>query len=91
MKMKQNIDEILIAPGDLCLPLSIQWYDFICPVKTSHSGQVHQHDTWIQTCETVVWMTSKSIVPADVGNFVLGRHGSKLRRVELFKEVPDSF
>lgn len=45
MKVKYNIDDILITPCDFQFILFVNWYNIVGPAKCSHACEIHQHDT----------------------------------------------
>lgn len=51
--------------------------------------QVHQHHPGVEAGAAVVGVAGEAAVPADLGDLVLGGHGSHLAGVELPQEVPD--
>jgi hypothetical protein len=69
--VKEDIDDILVPPGDLELVFMIDGQYIFQPTKTSHSSQVHQHHTGIDSQRTVVRVPSKPVVPETQGNSYL--------------------
>jgi hypothetical protein len=49
MKMKYNIDDILITPCDFQFILFVNWYNIVGPTKCSHACEIHQHDTRVHS------------------------------------------
>lgn len=88
--MKQNVDQILIAPRDLQLVLLVQWQYVVHPVEVTHARQVHQHHTGIDAQRAVKRMPRESIVPADVFVLVLRRQARDLAGIEILEQRPDA-
>ena len=63
--MKQNIENILISPGNVITVLLEDRVDIVIPADVSHPCHVHQHYTRVDTKCSIVWMPCKSIVPSN--------------------------
>jgi hypothetical protein len=68
MKMKKNIDYVLVAPGNFQFVLLVNGQDIFNPAKCSHSSEIHKHHSRIDTERTVVWVTGKTVVPEAINN-----------------------
>lgn len=90
MKVKQNVDQILIAPRDLQLVLRVQRLNVLGPLELTHSRQIHQHYARVDAERSVERMSCKSIVPAHVLVLVLRRQGGHLRGIEVLELRPDA-
>lgn len=51
--------------------------------------QIHQHHPGVEAGGAVKRVTGEAAVPANLGDLVLGGHGSQLGGVELPQELPD--
>ena len=51
MKVENDVDDVLVAPRDLQLVLSVDGHHVIHPLKFPHPRQVHQHHAGVDTCK----------------------------------------
>lgn len=82
MKMKENVEQTLIAPRDVVLVRVVEGLDLVDEAELAHARQVHEHDARVEAERAVVRMPRESIVPAHVRVLVFGRERRQLRAVE---------
>lgn len=89
--VEDDVDDVLVAPGDLHPVLLVDGDDVLGPLEVAHPGEVHEHDARVDAEFAVVGMTGEAVVPAGVRVLVLGAQGCHLAGVHLPEVVPDDF
>jgi len=49
IEVEEDVDEILVSPGDVVPVLPIVWHHLLGPRTLAHTCQVHQHYTRVNT------------------------------------------
>lgn len=89
MIMEYYVDYILIAPSNLQLIFLVNGDHIVRPSKFPHPRQIHQHHARIYTQFAVIWMPSKSVIPASIRILVLRTESCQLAGVHLLELIPD--
>jgi hypothetical protein len=53
MKMKDDVDDVLITPNDRELVFLVDRYHVFSPAERSHARQIHEHYPRVDTCQTL--------------------------------------
>lgn len=78
MKVKKNVDNVLVSPGDLQFVLMVDGQDVVNPAKCTHSSEIHQHNPRVDTQGPIIGVPGESVVPACGPVFVLWGKGCHL-------------
>lgn len=54
MIMEDDVDNVLISPGNFGFILFVNWNNIPFPTKMSHSSQVHQHYSRVNSWDLIV-------------------------------------
>lgn len=98
--VEDNIEEVLVSPGDVVLVLLVKRMEKILPRQTAGNQatlkqcpadprQVHQHYARVDPRCAVERVPGEAAVPADLGHLVLRGHRCQLGPVEGPQQQPD--
>ena len=54
VEMEEDVDEVLVAPGDIKLVLLEVGHDVFLPFRIPHPRQIHQHHARVDTFTTTI-------------------------------------
>lgn len=77
-----------VGPPPPALPRRALWWPHF-EQGAADPGEIHQHDAGVDPRYSVERVAGEAAVPADLGHFVLRRHGRQLGAVEGLEEAPD--